>query len=264
MRSRIGSEHPGTRMILGQGGADLGRWLAGLLLALTATLSLAQGAPWVVRAVHGYRSALAVESVFESAEPGTDPRHARTLEHRLRVTVHEESSGRAAPLASISADVAESGYSGTTIALAPARSRSRSLNLDQGMRRRIGQHCQAQIRTGALDRCSTQSPEERRGQSRSRSLSRLCCRRLGTPPGRCRAARPISHPPRVTSIVPVVLWSPRARRPRPLGRKKRHRLSPRLRPMALDMMEPVSQPISRCDQALRRAQHRFLRFRCTS
>jgi hypothetical protein len=99
-----------------------GRWLAGLLLALTASLVLAQGAPWVVKAVHGYRIALAVESVFESAEPGTDPRHARTLEHRLSVTVHEESSGRAAPLASIGADVAESGYSGTTIALAPARS----------------------------------------------------------------------------------------------------------------------------------------------
>ena len=123
MRLRIGSEHPGTRMILGQGGADLGRWLAGLLLALTATLSLAQGAPWVLKAVHGYRIALAVESVFESAEPGTDPRHARTLEHRLRVMVHEVSGGRAALLASISADVAESGYSGTTIiALAPARS----------------------------------------------------------------------------------------------------------------------------------------------
>jgi len=121
VRLRIGSERPGTRMILGQGGADLGRWLAGLLLELTATLSLAQDAPWVVKAVHGYRIALAVDSVFESAEPGTDPRHARTLEHRPRVTVHEESSGRAAPLASMSADVAESGYSGTTIALAPAR-----------------------------------------------------------------------------------------------------------------------------------------------
>jgi hypothetical protein len=36
--------------------------------------------------------------------------------------VHEVSSGRVAPLASISADVAESGYSGTTTALAPARS----------------------------------------------------------------------------------------------------------------------------------------------
>jgi hypothetical protein len=71
-----------------------GRWLAGLLLALTASLVLVQGAPWVVKAVHGYRMALAVESVFESAEPGADPRHARTLEHRLSVTVHEERGGR--------------------------------------------------------------------------------------------------------------------------------------------------------------------------
>jgi hypothetical protein len=99
-----------------------GQWLAGSLVALTASLALAQGAPWVVKVVHGYRIALAVESVFESAQPGTDPRHARSLEHRLSVTVREESSGRAAPLASIGADVAESGYSGTTIALAPARS----------------------------------------------------------------------------------------------------------------------------------------------
>lgn len=98
------------------------RWLVALLLSLPAGALLGQGAPWVVKPVHGYRIALAVESVFESAGPGTDPRHARRLEHRLRVTVHEQSSGRAAPLASISADVAESGYSGTTIALVPVHS----------------------------------------------------------------------------------------------------------------------------------------------
>jgi hypothetical protein len=97
----------------------LSRWLMALLVVLAANVSLAQDVPWVVKRVHGYRIALAVASVYESAQPGSDPRHARTIEHRLRVSVHEEGTGRAAALASIVVDVAESGYSGATTALRP-------------------------------------------------------------------------------------------------------------------------------------------------
>lgn len=98
------------------------RWLVALLLALAAGALLAQGAPWVVKPVHGYRIALAVESVFAPARPGADPRHARSLEHRLMVSIREDAGGRAAPIAEVTADVAESGYSGTTITLLPSRS----------------------------------------------------------------------------------------------------------------------------------------------
>ena len=97
----------------------VGRWLAALLLSLPLGAPLGQGAPSTVKSVHGYRIALVVESVFAPAQPGVDPRHARALEHRLRVSVREEATGRAAPLAAVAADVAESGYSGTTIPLTP-------------------------------------------------------------------------------------------------------------------------------------------------
>ena len=48
-----------------------------------------------MKSVHGYRIALVVESVFAPAQPGVDPRHARSLEHRLRVSVREDATGRA-------------------------------------------------------------------------------------------------------------------------------------------------------------------------
>lgn len=91
-----------------------------LLGALAPAVALAQGAPWVVKRVHGVRFALAVESILESATPGSDPRHARVLEHRLRVAIQDAKTGSAAHVAAVTADVAESGYAGTTIALAPA------------------------------------------------------------------------------------------------------------------------------------------------
>ena len=100
----------------------VGQWLAALLLSLPFGAPLGQGAPWLVKPVHGYRIALVVESVFAPAQPGADPRHARALEHRLRVSVREDATGRAAPLLTVAADVAESGYSGTTIPLAPVGS----------------------------------------------------------------------------------------------------------------------------------------------
>lgn len=94
-------------------------WLLALLLSLPAGPLLAQGAPWVEKHAHGYRIALAVESVLEPARPGEDPRHARIREHRLRVSIHEEKTGRAPTFAAVTADVAESGFAGTTIMLRP-------------------------------------------------------------------------------------------------------------------------------------------------
>lgn len=95
------------------------RWLVALLLALPTGALPGQGAPWVVKPVHGYRIALAVESVLEPARPGEDPRHARVREHRLRVSIQEEKTGRAPTFATVSANVAESGFAGTTIILQP-------------------------------------------------------------------------------------------------------------------------------------------------
>ena len=92
------------------------RGLAALLLLLPAAAAPGS-APWEAKSVHGYKIALAVEGILESAAPGTEPRHAQTLEHRLVVSVREEASGKAVPIASVSANVAESGYSGETIPL---------------------------------------------------------------------------------------------------------------------------------------------------
>ena len=98
------------------------RWPVALPLSLSLGAPLAQGAPWVVKPVHGYRIALVVESVFAPTAPGVDPRHARMLEHRLLVSVREQATGRPVPRADVTADVAESGYSGATIALSPVAS----------------------------------------------------------------------------------------------------------------------------------------------
>lgn len=114
-------------MISSRRGAVPSRRLAAMLLALATGYSFAQGAPWVVKSVHGYRIALAVESVYEPAQPGKDPRHARILEHRLRVSIQEERTARAGAFATVTADVAESGYAGAMIALSPAASRERGL-----------------------------------------------------------------------------------------------------------------------------------------
>lgn len=103
------------------------RWMGALLVALASAAAPAQGAPWVVKRVHGVHFALVVESVFESAAPGIDPRHARVLEHRLRVVIQDEKTGRAVRIGAVTADVAESGYAGTTVALTPADPRERGL-----------------------------------------------------------------------------------------------------------------------------------------
>jgi len=100
---------------------------AASLVAVAATAALAQGAPWVVKRVHGVRFALAVESIFDPASPGTDPRHAPVLEHRLRVAIQDEEKQGVARMAAVTADVAETGYAGTTIALMPVEPREQGL-----------------------------------------------------------------------------------------------------------------------------------------
>lgn len=102
--------------------ASARRWLVTLPLLFSALAALAQDAPRMVKSVHGYRIALAVESELKPERPGADSRHAQALEHRLLVSVREAAGGRTASIASVLADVAESGYSGETIALSPRRS----------------------------------------------------------------------------------------------------------------------------------------------
>ena len=97
------------------------RGLTALLLLLPAAAALGSP-PWEAKSVHGYKIALAVEGILEPAAPGTEPRHSKALEHRLLASVREEASGKAARIASVSANVAETGYSGETIPLSPVRS----------------------------------------------------------------------------------------------------------------------------------------------
>jgi hypothetical protein len=115
----VGARRLGSTFIHALSNAIAVKWGVGLLLALAAGTALAQGAPWVAKRVHGYRIALKVEAVFEAGRPGTDPRHARVLEHRLRVSIHDAKTGSATPIATVTADVAESGYAGTVIPLGP-------------------------------------------------------------------------------------------------------------------------------------------------
>ena len=97
------------------------RLTTAVILLLAAFAAAAQQA-WVTKTVHDYRIALAVETIFAPSLPGEDPRHARTFEHRLLVSILEEPTRRPATLASVSADVAESGYTGVSIPLSPVRS----------------------------------------------------------------------------------------------------------------------------------------------
>lgn len=95
--------------------------LPALVLMLAAAAALGT-ATWEVKSVHGYKIALAVQTLPEPGTPGMDSRHAPVFEHRLLVSVREEASGKAAPIVSVSANVAEFGYGGETLRLSPVRS----------------------------------------------------------------------------------------------------------------------------------------------
>jgi hypothetical protein len=95
-----------------------GAWLA--LLAVAAGAQ-ATGAPWTVKSVHGYRIALAVETIPDAQPSGTDSRHAQLREHRLLVSIQGQNGRRVPPIA-VWANVAEAGYAGTAMPLAPVGS----------------------------------------------------------------------------------------------------------------------------------------------
>jgi hypothetical protein len=98
------------------------RGLLALAFSVAAFAANSEGAAWVWRSVPDYRVGLAVQSVHESAPPGTDPRHAETLEFRLAVSIREEASRQPASGATVSTDVAEAGYTGEAIPLSRTRS----------------------------------------------------------------------------------------------------------------------------------------------
>jgi len=87
------------------------------LIVLVTTAAHAQDVPTVVKRVHGVRFSLTVESIHEAATPGADPRHARVFDHRLRVAILDDETGIAVRVAAVTADVAEWGYTGSTIKL---------------------------------------------------------------------------------------------------------------------------------------------------
>lgn len=58
------------------------------LLLLLATAAAPGSTQWEAKSVHGYRIALAVEGIAAPAAPGTDPRHAQALAHRLLLSDH--------------------------------------------------------------------------------------------------------------------------------------------------------------------------------
>ena len=92
-----------------------------LCVALAAGTGAAQSAEemLVIRAVHGFRIALAVHPDFGSAPPGADPKHAERLEHLLVVSVRDEATNRPVEISAAALDVAELGYKGTTMPLTP-------------------------------------------------------------------------------------------------------------------------------------------------
>lgn len=92
-----------------------------LLLPGGAALAQSSGVQW--KTIQGYRVGLSVESLYETAPPGTNPKHASVLEHRLRVSVLDEKTRRAAPIKSAAAYVAEMGHKGATIPLTAVSSR---------------------------------------------------------------------------------------------------------------------------------------------
>jgi len=96
-----------------------GRWLAGIGFAACAGITFAQASdvPWVTKSVHGYRIALAVESVLAVTTSKADPRHASELDHRLIVSFTDEKTGAAMNPSSASVNVAELGYKGIEMPL---------------------------------------------------------------------------------------------------------------------------------------------------
>lgn len=93
--------------------------LAGMWLAALAGITVAQTpvSSWVEKTVHGYRIALAVESVPGTAPSKPDPKHASVLDHRLIVSFGDEKTGATADVSDASVDVAELGYKGVTVPL---------------------------------------------------------------------------------------------------------------------------------------------------
>ena len=91
-------------------------WVAGCAAALLAAAVSAEApeAAWVMKTVHGYRFALAVETALDPDARG-DPRHARAMNHRVIVAIREEASGRVAELLAVSLDVAEAGFQGESV-----------------------------------------------------------------------------------------------------------------------------------------------------
>ena len=123
------------------GKSIVGLAAAAAVLLAAAAWAQAPEAEWVTKTVHGYRFALAVETVLDPGAPG-EPRHARAMEHRVLVAVREEASGGAARLSAVSLDVAEEGYQGQSVPLRPlgtgaARLYEARVRLERGLPYRV-------------------------------------------------------------------------------------------------------------------------------
>lgn len=101
---------------------------------------------WINREVHGYHVAMAIESILDPAE--RDPMHAQEFDHRVSVKIARSDDGAPANIESVALDVAELGYSGRVMPLAPASGGDGSvfqgvLRMARGTRYRVLVHFRA-------------------------------------------------------------------------------------------------------------------------
>jgi len=72
---------------------------------------------WQARTVHAMRVSMAVDVILDPAS--TDPKHESRFDHRVRVIIVDDATGRTLDVETVELDVAQLGYSGSRVTLAP-------------------------------------------------------------------------------------------------------------------------------------------------
>lgn len=126
------------------------------LIALTAVLTLlmsvvvsgssfaeSSASLWVARTVHAMRVSMAVDVILDPIS--TDPKHESRFDHRVRIVIVDEATGRMLDVESVELDVAARGYRGSRVTLIPTAHDGRPLfqgrvSMDRGRPYRILVH----------------------------------------------------------------------------------------------------------------------------
>ena len=102
------------------------RPLIALLAVLTLLVSMVvSGSPlaesatslWEARIVHAMRVSMAVDVILDPVS--ADPKHESRFDHRVRIVIVDEATGRTLDVESVELDVAPLGYSGSRATLVP-------------------------------------------------------------------------------------------------------------------------------------------------